>query len=225
MNRKSFAGAIETEVLIRCLRRCALCFALAGDTSVKRGQLAHIDRNPVNASKENAAFLCMPHHDEYDSTSRQTKRITPTELKAHQESLHNYLESPGAWLETRKPHRKRSKVKPERISLELYDRRLPVYRVAMQFLRVVHKDYQPDIPEILKFARDTDEALFLFDEMIAEYLAELLKKALRLRAVTLSLERGWTDSAGQEDGQLTMWFSEQVEEIQRKFAPYLRPKP
>jgi hypothetical protein len=225
MDRKKFPKAVKIEVLTRCRRRCVLCFALEGDMSAKRGQLAHIDRNPANASKENAAFLCTPHHDEYDSVSTQTLRIEPTELKAYQESLYQYLESARATLEIRKRPRKQGDTRTEAISLELYDRRLPIYRIAFQFLSIVQKDYKPGLQEILKFARDTEEALFLFDETIAGYLAELLKKALRLRAVTLSLERGWTDSAGQEDSQLTMWFSEQVEEIRRKFAPYLRPRP
>jgi len=76
----------------------------------------------------------------------------------------------------------------------------------------------------LKFAGDTEEALFLFDETIAACLAELLKKALRLRAVTLNLERNRSESAGHEDAELTAWFSAQFDEVRAKFAPYLRPR-
>jgi hypothetical protein len=108
----------------------------------------------------------------------------------------------------------------------LYDRRLPIYRIAMQFFRLVQADYKPDLQEILKFARDTDEALFLFDETIAEYLTELFKNALHLRASTLRLEReGWSDSLWQKEETLVTWFSKQSEEVRRRFAPYLRPKP
>lgn len=223
MGRKNFSKAVKIEVATKCRRKCALCFALQGDTDIKKGQIAHIDRDSANASKENAAFLCVTHHDEYDSISRQTIRITPDELKEYQQSLYKYLES-GTMLEVGKRTRKRNTTSPKAISLELYDRRMSIYRVAMQFLRTVHKDYKPDLQDILKFASDTEEALFLFDETIAAYLAELLRKALRLRAVTLSLERNWSDSAGREDTQLTMWFSEQVEGIRKKFVPYLRPR-
>ncbi len=225
MTRKSFPKAIEAEVLIQCRRRCAFCFCLEGDTRVKKGQLAHIDRNPANASKENAAFLCTQHHDEYDSTSRQTKRLTPDELRAYQKELHMYANSTEAWLEGKKASRKRTQVKPENISLELYDRRLPMYRITTKFLGMVHKDYKPDLQEILKFAHDTDEALFLFDEAIAEYLTELLKRALRLRALVLNREkRGIESSSWQEENQLIMWFNDQSGENRRKFAPYLHPR-
>jgi hypothetical protein len=224
MNRRDFPKAVKIEVLTKCRRRCALCFALEGDIGTKRGQLAHIDRNPANSSKENAAFLCTQHHDEYDSTSRQTAGIAAAELKKYQESLYEYLESPGIRLDARGRPRKRKTTNPKTISFELYDRRLPIYRIAIQFLRVVQRDYKPNLQEVLKFAGDTEEALFLFDETIAAYLAELLKKALRLRAVTLSLERHWSDSAGQEDAELTAWFSAQFEDVRAKFARYLRPR-
>ena len=218
MRRKNFSRAVEAEVLTRCRRLCALCFIFEDDIRVKRGQLVHIDRNKANAARENAAFLEL-HHDEYDSVSRQTKRIMPAELKEHQKSLLQYLDSPEAW-------QKKSRVKATGISLELYDRRLPIYRMAMQFFRLVQADYKPDLQEILKFARDTDEALFLFDETIAEYLTELFKKALRLRAITLNLERkGWSEPLWQKGDNLVTWFSEQSEEIRRRFAPYLRPIP
>jgi hypothetical protein len=225
MTRKNFPKAIEADVLIQCRRRCAFCFCLEGDTLVKRGQLAHIDRNPANASRENAAFLCTPHHDEYDSTSRQTKRFTPEELRAYQKELHMYVNSAEAWLESKTTPRKRTDVKAESISLELYDRRLPTYRTTTQFLRMVHTDYKPDLQEIMKFAHDTDETLFLFDEVIAEYLTELLKKALRLRALVLNREKKGIESPSwQEENELIMWFNDQSGECRRKFAPYLHPK-
>ena len=81
-----------------------------------------------------------------------------------------------------------------------------------------------DVKALREFTKDTEEVLFLFDETIAAYLNEFLKKAHRLRAVTLRLEKNWSDSAGQQDTELTTWFSEQIEEIQRRFAPYLRPR-
>ena len=50
MTRKRFPKPVETEVLTKCRRRCALCFGLKGDAKVKEGQLAHIDRNSANAA-------------------------------------------------------------------------------------------------------------------------------------------------------------------------------
>jgi hypothetical protein len=94
--RRDFPRSIELEVLVVCKRRCALCFGFDADLARKDGQLAHIDRNPANVEKSNAAFLCMPHHNEYDSVPSQTKRITPEELKSYRESLHNALADPRA---------------------------------------------------------------------------------------------------------------------------------
>ncbi len=79
------------------------------------------------------------------------------------------------------------------ISLDVYDRRAPIYRTTIRFVRAVVKDLQPGIREILQFATDTDEALFLFDETIAAYLAELFKKALRLHAIGLMLTQVQAD--------------------------------
>jgi hypothetical protein len=57
-----------------------MCFHLHGDLSVKAGQLAHIDRDPSNDAEANLAFLCLRHHDEYDTKPRQSKRWQPAEL-------------------------------------------------------------------------------------------------------------------------------------------------
>jgi hypothetical protein len=55
MNRKNFAKLIETEILIKCRRRCALCFGLEGDETKKSGQLVH---RPVRRdSQEVHAFF------------------------------------------------------------------------------------------------------------------------------------------------------------------------
>jgi len=133
--------------------------------------------------------------------------------------------SKEAWLEGKKAPHKRTRGEPENISLELYDRRLPIYRITIQFLRMVHKDYKPDLQENIRFAHETDEALFLFDEAIAEYLTEFLKKALRLRALVLNREKkGMESSPWHEENQLITWFNDQSGECRRKFTPYLHPR-
>jgi hypothetical protein len=166
----------------------------------------------------------MPHHDEYDSTPSQSKAITPDELKAYVSSLYETLATPGMLTEAKGHIRSRTGAKADRgVSLELYDRRLPMHKTTIQFLRTVLSDLRPDLREILKFAADTEECLFLFDETIADYLAQLFKRALRIRAVSLMLDKnGWTASLGDEDMRLSAWFSEQIEETRRKFTPFLR---
>jgi hypothetical protein len=68
------------------------------DHSVKRGQLAHLDQDPSNNKLDNLAFLCFDHHDEYDSRSRQSKRLTITEVKIYRGELEEAI---AAALEVR----------------------------------------------------------------------------------------------------------------------------
>jgi len=177
--RKSFPRDVETAVLTKCRRRCAFCFVLENDITAKPGEIAHIDRDPSNASLENAAYLCMGHHDEYDSTPSQTKGLTPDELREHQAMLYEFLSASGPWPSaTASKHRGRKRPKI-RVSLDVYDRRVPIYRTVVKFLRYVMQDMNPAYPVIFQFVADTDEARFLFDDTIADYLAELSNASMR----------------------------------------------
>ncbi len=89
--RSSVPKAIEDSVLTTCLRRCCLCYILNDDKSVKEGQIAHIDRNRNNNTEDNLVYLCLIHHNQYDSLSSQSKRYTPGELKHYKKMLHKVL--------------------------------------------------------------------------------------------------------------------------------------
>lgn len=91
--RKDWPKEVETAILTRSARRCCLCFGLNGDAEEKRGQIAHVDRNPKNAAFVNGAYLCIPHHDEYDSRKRQSKNYSAEELIAYRERLYRNVES------------------------------------------------------------------------------------------------------------------------------------
>jgi hypothetical protein len=93
--RKPVPADIEHCVLDRSRRRCALCVHFHGDWSVKDGQLAHLDRNPANFDEDNLAFLCLPHHDDYDTTRRQTKNLTIREAKTARDRLYGYIDGGG----------------------------------------------------------------------------------------------------------------------------------
>ena len=84
--RKPIPKATATNILVCSRRRCCLCFGLNGDYKVKRGQIAHLDRDSTNAAEDNLAFLCLEHHDAYDSGPGQTRGFTPDEAK-HYKSL------------------------------------------------------------------------------------------------------------------------------------------
>jgi hypothetical protein len=224
MPHKPFSDSVEISVLTKCKRRCALCYGLNNDDGEKRGQLAHIDRNGENIEENNAAFLCLEHHELYDSTSRQAKGYKPGELKRHQETLLVYV-----LTLKNEPSASANGIRPT-VGLDLYDRRLLIYKVARQFVRDVFEHLKPDLQLILKFVADTDEALFLFDPALAEYLETLFKQALRLHTVGLLRERMQTNveevekfvALVQEHTGLAEWFSKQPEEIRARFAPFLR---
>jgi hypothetical protein len=221
--RKSFPPDVETAVLVKCRRRCAFCFGFDSDLSRRTGQIAHIDRDPSNASLENAAYLCTKHHDEYDSKPSQTKRLTPNELRDYQGMLYEALLLPGPWprvggLSSRRGQ-KRSKMT---VSLDVYDRRIPIYRTVVKFLRNLMKDMNPAYQDIFQFVADTDEALFLFDDTIASYLLELSKRAVRLHAVAAMLGRASNGALALENTELGDWFSRQFEEAKTRFAPFLQ---
>ena len=87
MTRKRVSDSVQASVLKRSRRRCCICFGLNCDTSIKQGQIAHLDRNAENDDEDNLAFLCLACHDRYDSTSSQSKNFTVAEVKAFRSEL------------------------------------------------------------------------------------------------------------------------------------------
>jgi hypothetical protein len=53
---------------------------------IVEGQIAHIDRDASNASESNLAFLCLNHHNEYDTKKKQSKNLTPMEVRRFKRS-------------------------------------------------------------------------------------------------------------------------------------------
>ena len=84
--RKSIPKTLEAEVLAKSRRRCCICFAIDKDNAEKQGQIVHLDKDPANALADNLAFLCLPHHDRFDSQTSQSKGLTVSEVK-HYRSL------------------------------------------------------------------------------------------------------------------------------------------
>jgi hypothetical protein len=190
---------------------------------MKNGQIAHIDRDAKNSTLANAAWLCLLHHNRYDSTSRQAKGLTAPELRSYKALLVELLKDPRALEHAPKPRRTE---RSPGISLEIYDRRKPTYDRTIDFLRVVIRGGRLDPTPVMQFAADTDDALFLFDDNLATYLRHLFKEALKLYVVsseTHSPERR-TRELADEEVMLLGWFADQFEEARRRFAPYLRLK-
>ena len=82
----------EKNVTTKSKRRCALCYGLNSDLLVKRGQIAHLDQNPENNREDNLAYLCLEHHDNYDSRASQARGIGIREAKHHRDELYRVIE-------------------------------------------------------------------------------------------------------------------------------------
>lgn len=78
-------------MLVLCRRRCCICFALNRDTELKKGQIAHLNRDRANSELDNLAFLCLEHHDEYDSSTSQAKGLTINEIRHFRIELHEAI--------------------------------------------------------------------------------------------------------------------------------------
>lgn len=92
MPRKKTNKNIEADVLVDSRRRCCICFGLNRDLEVKKGQIAHLDKDSSNNAYDNLVFLCIEHHEQYDLKTSQSKNFTITEAKRYREELkENFL--------------------------------------------------------------------------------------------------------------------------------------
>jgi hypothetical protein len=93
VKRKKLRRDVEAAVLTRSRRRCAVCFGLNRDPSIKIGQIVHLDQDSSNDDPDNLLFLCLEHHDEYDSKTSQSKKLSCSELQHFRDELDKALQS------------------------------------------------------------------------------------------------------------------------------------
>lgn len=91
--RKPISPKTQTLVLRQSRRRCCICFGLHRDDSVKKGQIAHLDKDRNNNDPDNLAWMCLDHHDEFDSRPSQTKSFQLAEVKAYRAELYELYAS------------------------------------------------------------------------------------------------------------------------------------
>ena len=216
---------------MRSARRCPLCLGLDGDSRRKQGQIAHLDRDPSNDEPGNLQFLCMPHHDEYDTTTSQSKGMTEGEVRFYTSLLDAYVETlrmeawPDAAVARDKPARRQGSI--GRCSVAVYHMRLPLYKVVARFMNQITAKANVSLAELLEFAKATPEVLFLFDESTDAFVQEIYSKAVHLRSVGLRLEhlrsthQPFPDGLTDTDDELLTWFSGSVETWRVHVRPYL----
>jgi hypothetical protein len=101
MVRKSIPEQTQNNLLIKSRRRCCLYFWLKGEDELKKGPIAHIDGDNSNFAEGNLVFLCLDHHDEYDSETRISKGLRQGEVKRWRDELYKEMEDRFRSLKTR----------------------------------------------------------------------------------------------------------------------------
>jgi hypothetical protein len=149
-------------------------------------------------------------------------------LLAYRGHLYEYVKEqmPISWPDATPVKGKASKKPSAQIPVELYDRRLKIYHSARDLIIHVMQYAAVELQRAMQFATDTDEALFLYDESVDAYLGELYKKAVRLRTLRTLLENApigdYRSSLAEQEGEIVLWFSEQLGELRRKVHPFLQ---
>ncbi len=219
------------------LRRCALCFDYKFDFNFKKGQIAHIDHNRSNNKPANLVFLCLEHHDEYDSSTSQSKGWTQEELKRSKKNLDAFIKKHREEILPEIMSSKASKptaddkiiIKEKRhiISPEIYNLRIPIYHAYRDLIRKVVGHAKIDMDDLFEFANRTNEALFLYDENIADFLKLVFEKGGRFRYLNKIIEnprlvdkQNW-NSIVEEESDLIQWFSDNFEQGRKLFKQYL----
>lgn len=90
-DRKPIPKMIEAEVLFECRRRCCLCFYYQNRDEVRRGQIAHLNHDRSDDRKVNLVYLCFEHHDEYDSTTSQSKGLNEAEVRRCRDMIYQHF--------------------------------------------------------------------------------------------------------------------------------------
>jgi len=229
LKRRRLSSTAEVQVLSMSRRRCAICYGLLGDTGIKDGQIAHLDRNRNNNDIDNLCFLCLNHHNTYDAKMLQAKHLTVDEVKIYRMELYAAIKA-GV---LRRPSVSR-RVGPARVSsradaeimMRLFDRRLKLYVGFLKFLSHVTEKADLELSFLYRFSRHITIRCFVFGDDIEEYLQEVKKKAIRLRAIRRMVQHEKDNERLQklfeEESEVLSWLSDQFDEGQRRFKKYLQ---
>ncbi|MDC1174108.1 hypothetical protein OAT67_01835 [Bacteriovoracaceae bacterium] len=74
--------------------------------------------------------------------------------------------------------RRQHKLDSQKFKLDLYDRRFKVFEEIKKFLSGIIRDGKTDHKQLLNMLHQTNEAIFLFDDEISNYIKELYEKGL-----------------------------------------------
>lgn len=87
----NLSDAVTTDLLNKCRRRCCMCYSLDRDNRQKNGRIVYLDSNTKNDSIDNLAYLCLDHHNAFESRMSQSKNYTSGELFSYKTELERYI--------------------------------------------------------------------------------------------------------------------------------------
>ena len=128
------------------------------------------------------------------------------------------------------------RVNKTRLDLDLYDRRLAIYKAVDVFYGEVGTEGTAKYPMVFQLRYATAEAPFLFPAEIERHLKEIYDKAMRIAALReqtypASGEPGLPvgdarSKACEEEGELVLWLLQNAKaESRKRFGKYLKLTP
>jgi len=86
--RKEIPNDIQVRVLTSSRRRCALCVGVNRNEDERLGQIAHLNGDNSDNRFDNLVWLCLEHHNQFDSRTSQTKNYMAKEVKEYRDDLY-----------------------------------------------------------------------------------------------------------------------------------------
>jgi hypothetical protein len=116
----------------------------------------------------------------------------------------------------------------EKLKLDLFEKRFAVYKGVQIFLTHVMSEAKVDLQKFFEFRGATQDAVFLFESDIPDFIKQIDKKALELKTVSekrRDLPRGEEKSRlVQQESKLLEWLIDQLPRLKEAFSPYLKFK-
>lgn len=116
----------------------------------------------------------------------------------------------------------------ERFKLDLFEKRFAVYKAAQKLLSIILRDAKIELNNIFDYQRDRQDAVFLFDQKIVDYLDVLYRKALTLQTtreeykpLPVGTER---KKLVKEESKVLRELLDELPKLKDVFSPYLKFK-
>ncbi|MBK8202614.1 MAG: hypothetical protein IPK68_09970 [Bdellovibrionales bacterium] len=120
------------------------------------------------------------------------------------------------------------KITQAEVRLSLYDRRLQVFENVKKFLSFIARDAALETKTLLELKHETNQAIFLFDKEVSDYIDQLYKKGLDFRGTNLKLNGEGRLPVGQErnkvvqeNSDILKWFLNQFDVSRDLFKKYM----